>query len=256
MSPLQAILSKPHDEMTMSDYASVRSLSDADLCASLDSLILHELDCQRGKDSAALASSPDVCPYIIPNAFIYALDLYDPMLPQTTVLTVLRQSDDIVSFNLGDDYFTYALPLLWVHGNCQPEQLEAFLTEEGDNHRGKRIVFDLLGRLSCLAEENDIRERCRQVLRNVMHTYTGRIEAGQTVDRTDLSNLVTSSADAGIRDLESDITSLYASGNIDESICGDLDNTLFGLTHGACMDAPSTDSHHLFFAPPSPYRFT
>ena len=63
-----------------------------------------------------------------------------------------------------------------------------------------------------------------------------------------MSYIVYAAADAGLKDMETKIRYIYDNGMVDESYCGDWENTLFGLKDGAYMDEPITDSFQLFFS--------
>lgn len=129
-----------------------------------------------------------------------------------------------------------------------PEPLKDFLLEPGISHRGKEIVANMVGRLANLLHEEKNVENYRQVIRDVTDAYIKDYPEGKICDKQVMSYIVYAAADAGLKDMETKIRYIYDNGMVDESYCGDWENTLFGLKDGAYMDEPITDSFQLFFS--------
>ncbi len=256
---LEHILGKDFDLMTRRDFETVMSLPETSATRDFEHLVLRELGRQWGKSADELKNSPAVNANIIPNALIYSVEPGFDGVSYGLLLEILRQSDDIIDFNLppyqDDPDYPYAIPLLWIEGRRNPRPLKDFLLEEGIGHSGKRIVANMVGRLANLLTDDSHIEDYRQVIRDVLDAYIHDFPHGRICDRQVISYVVNAAADAGLQDLEGKISYIYQHGMVDESYCGDLDNTLFGLSEGAYMDEPVTDAFRLFFAAPTPYYF-
>ena len=65
------------------------------------------------------------------------------------VLDILRQTEDIINFNLPDyDGFTYILPMLSLMFEYKPQDIEKFMLEGGITVRGKQIMAEQLSRMA------------------------------------------------------------------------------------------------------------
>lgn len=191
------------------------------------------------------------------------------------------------------DDFNYALPVLWEQSS-RSAAIRSFLLEPTHNLHGKQIVADFAARVVCASDGEALRQQYRQIIRDVLAANTAHVDALQarsnksapdanavTPDsgpaaltdsasvpdfsaainapsaalRQMLSYMVNAAADAGLADLAPTVERLYALRIVDETICGPIDNALFGLHNPAYMDAPSTDPYHLLFAPTTEYSF-
>lgn len=246
------ILGKDFDLMTRRDYETIMALYD-DAADDFQSLVLQQIGHQWGKSSGQLAGDADVNANIISNALIYSAEPGFKGVSYELLLEVLRQSDDFIDFNLpytDEPEYPYAMPLLWTMGRYNPKPLKDFLLEGGIGHRGKQIVANMTGRLANLLADEDNIEEYRQVIRDVVDAYISDFPKGRITDRQVMAYIVRAAADAGLNDIEPQVRYIYANGMVDEDICGDLDNTLFGLRYGADMDVPVTSAFKLFFAEP------
>lgn len=274
---LSSILSKDYDLITRRDYETIMAMPEDETAIGLQTAVRRQLALQQGKTAEALAADPAVNGNVIPNALIFSLGFVDSDFVLPMVLDVLRQTDAIVDFNLhrghADD-FNYALPVLWEQSR-RSAAIRSFLLEPTPNLHGKQIVADFAARIVCASDDETLRHQYRQIIHDVLAAYTAQVVANHksaqvkkdvstatavsptvpAATRQLLSYIVNAAADAGLADLAPTIKHLYALHEVDETICGPIDNALFGLHNPAYMDAPSTDPFHLLFAPTTEYSF-
>lgn len=272
---LSAILSKDYDLITRRDYETIMAMPEDETAIGLQTAVRRQLDLQQGKTAEALAADTAVNGNVIPNALIFSLGFVDSDFVLPLVLDVLRQTDAIVDFNLhrghADD-FNYALPVLWEQSR-RSAAIRSFLLEPTHNLHGKQIVADFAARIVCASDDETLRHQYSQIIRDVLAAYTSQVVANHEptqraahdesaaptavspATRQLLSYIVNAAADAGLADLAPTVEHLYALHEVDETICGPIDNALFGLHNPAYMDAPSTDPFHLLFAPTTEYSF-
>lgn len=267
---LSSILSKDYDLITRRDYETIMAMREDETAIGLQTAVRRQLALQQGKTAEALAADPAVNGNVIPNALIFSLGFVDSDFVLPMVLDVLRQTDAIVDFNLhrghADD-FNYALPVLWEQSR-RSAAIRSFLLEPTPNLHGKQIVADFAARIVCASDDETLRHQYRQIIHDVLAAYTSQVaanheptqpqhdvSAASAATRQLLSYIVNAAADAGLADLAPTIEHLYALHEVDETICGPIDNALFGLHNPAYMDAPSTDPFHLLFAPTTEYSF-
>lgn len=248
---IEEILSKDFDLMTRRDYYTIMELVDEGFSSDLNNLVLREIGRQWGKTESELENDKTINLNIVSNALMYSVYPGVKGVSYETLLEVLRQSDDFINMNLpyvDGPYYPYAISLLWVYGCYNPEPLKDFLLEPGISHRGKEIVANMVGRLANLLHDEKDVENYRQVIRDVTDAYIKDYPEGKICDKQVMSYIVYAATDAGLKDMETKIRYIYDNGMVDESYCGDWENTLFGLKDGAYMDEPIADSFQLFFS--------
>lgn len=141
-------LSKDPLDITRREFDHLFDIPTEEFCADEEQLILWKLGKQWGKSAEQLESDTTVNHFIIRNTLItlsssYSFSSFD------VVLEVLRQSEDIINFNLPDyDGFTYILPMLSLMFEYKPQYLEKFMLEGGITVRGKQIVAEQLSRMA------------------------------------------------------------------------------------------------------------
>lgn len=105
-------LSKDPLDITRREFDHLFDIPTEEFCADEEQLILWELGKQWGKSAEQLESDTTVNHFIIRNTLITLLTSYS-FSSFDVVLEVLRQSEDIIRFNLPDyNGFTYILPIL------------------------------------------------------------------------------------------------------------------------------------------------
>lgn len=149
------------------------------------------------------------------------------------VLEILRQTEDIINFNLPDyDGFTYILPMLSLMFEYKPQYLEKFMLESGITVRGKQIVAEQLSRMaSDLNVGNEdhkkkIHEQLVSIFGNVMKAYISDYPASRLCDKQLVSYVVKAIVNARLGELSEQVKTVYEKDMIDKNICGDLDVNL------------------------------
>lgn len=253
---IEPIVSTGYYDMTKRAYMTMDELP-ADALSDLGQLILRELGRQWGRGLDELEESDDVSPDIIPNSLRYSACYSDGSSSFLGVLLeVMRQSDDILLFNFGDDHgYDSALPAAWRLCHARPSLLEPFLLEEGIGGLGKEIVCEWLGDIAVKTGSASVREECCRVFRDVLSAYEADYPRGLISDRRTLGCLLNSATFAGVDGIRDKIEDLYRRGMVDTEVCGSLDDLLWGSDRKGDMTLPPTDTYSLFFSAPTLFDY-
>ena len=222
-----------------------------------NNLILRELGRQQGKTLDELAVDKIVNPFIIRNTLVCLTTSYD-FNSFDLVLEILRQTEDIINFNLPDyDGFTYILPMLSLMFEYKSQYLEKFMLEGGITVRGKQIVAEQLSRMaSDLNVSNEdhkkkIHEQLVSIFGNVMEAYISDYPERRLCDKQLISHVVKAIVNAGLGELSEQVKTVYEKDMIDKNICGDLDVNLSIVQDNtpADMNYVETQPYPLMFLP-------
>ena len=254
---VEKILSKDPLDITLREMNYLYDLPLESFTEDENNLILRELGRQQGKTLDELAVDKIVNPFIIRNTLVCLTTSYD-FNSFDVVLEILRQTEDIINFNLPDyDGFTYILPMLSLMFEYKPQYLEKFMLEGGITVRGKRIVVEQLSRMaSDLNVGNEdhkkkIHEQLVSIFGNVMKAYISDYPASRLCDRQLVSYVVKAIVNAGIGELSEQVKTVYEKDMIDKNICGDLDVNLSIMQDNtpADMNYVETQPYPLMFLP-------
>lgn len=241
-----ATLSKDPLDITRREFEHLFDLPTEELCADEEKLILWELGSQWGKNIEQLKADNTVHPFIIRNSLITLLSSYSSSSFEV-VFEILRQSEDIINFNLPDyKGFTYILPMLSMIFEYQPELFEQFLLEEGLTDYSKRIVAELLARMGSENETNNdsynkrIHEELVDIFSMVLDTYIADYPIGKICDQYVISHVVKAVVNAGLMELSEQLKSVYSKDMVDKRICGELDINL-----SVTKDLGATDLNYI-----------
>lgn len=247
-------LSKDPVDITRRDFDHIQDLPLEELTSDEENLILWELGRQWGKDGRQLRRDTTVNPHVIRNTLITLLTSFDES-SFDIVLEILRQREDIISFNLPDyNGFTYILPMLSKIFECEPALFADFLLEEGITARGKQIVAEFLARIGCDSESSDgtydetyqakVHQKLVDIFGKVLDAYASDDAKPGICDKTVVSHTAKAVVRAGLTELSGQLQTLYTKGKIDPQICGDLDTTLSFMT-----DLGDTEANYIETSP-------
>lgn len=254
---VETILSKDPLDITHREMNYLYDLPLESFTEDENNLILRELGRQQGKTLDELAVDKIVNPFIIRNTLVCLTISYD-FNSFDVVLEILRQTEDIINFNLPDyDGFTYILPMLSLMFEYKPQYLENFMLEGGITVRGKRIVAEQLSRMaSDLNVGNEdhkkkIHEQLVSIFGNVMEAYISDYPENRLCDRQLVSHVVKAIVNAGLGELSEQVKTVYEKDMIDKNICGDLDINLSIMQDNtpADMNYVETQPYPLMFLP-------
>lgn len=254
---VETILSKDPLDITLREMNYLYDLPLESFTEDENNLILRELGRQQGKTLDELAVDKIVNPFIIRNTLVCLTTSYD-FNSFDVVLEILRQTEDIINFNLPDyDGFTYILPMLSLMFEYKPQYLEKFMLEGGITVRGKRIVGEQLSRMaSDLNVGNEdhrkkIREQLVSIFGNVMKAYISDYPASRLCDKQLVSYVVKAIVNAGLGELSEQVKTAYKKDMIDKNICGDLDVNLSIMQDNTPTDMNyvETQPYPLMFLP-------
>ena len=198
-----------------------------------------------------------VNPFIFRNTLVCLTTSYD-FNSFDVVLEILRQTEDIINFNLPDyDGFTYILPMLSLMFEYKPQYLEKFMLEGGITVRGKRIVAEQLSRMASdlnvgnEGHKKKIHEQLMSIFGNVMEAYISDYPVSRLCDRQLVSHVVKAIVNAGLGKLSEQVKTVYEKDMIDKNICGDLDVNLSIMKDNtpADMNYVETQPYPLMFLP-------
>ena len=250
-------LSKDPLDITRREFDHLFDIPTEEFCADEEQLILWELGKQWGKSAEQLESDTTVNHFIIRNTLITLLSSYS-FSSFDVVLEVLRQSEDIIRFNLPDyNGFTYILPILSIVFEYEPKQLELFLLEEGLTDYSKRIVADLLARMGCDTEtkteayNKKVHDELSGIFSRVLDVYISDYPTGSICDKYVVSHVVKAIVNAGLVELSDKIKIVYDNDMVDKQICGELHTNLSILKDlgSADMNYIETNLYALMFIP-------
>ena len=254
---VETILSKDPLDITPREMNYLYDLPLESFTEDENNLILRELGRQQGKTLDELAVDKIVNPFIIRNTLVCLTTSYD-FNSFDVVLEILRQTEDIINFNLPDyDGFTYILPMLSLMFEYKPQYLEKFMLEGGITVRGKRIVAEQLSRMaSDLNVGNEdhkkkIREQLVSIFGSVMEAYISDYHESRLCNRQLVSHVVKAIVNAGLGELSEQVKTVYEKDMIDKNICGDLDVNLSIIQDNtpADMNYVETQPYPLMFLP-------
>lgn len=250
-------LSKDPLDITRREFDHLFDIPTEEFCADEEQLILWELGKQWGKSAEQLDSDTTVNHFIIRNTLITLLTSYS-FSSFDVVLEVLRQSEDIIRFNLPDyNGFTYILPILSIVFEYEPKQLEQFLLEEGLTDYSKRIVADLLARMGCDTEtrteayNKKVHDELSGIFSSVLDAYISDYPTGNICDKYVVSHVVKAIVNAGLVELSDKIKIVYDNDMVDKQISGELHTNLSILKDlgSADMNYIETNLYALMFIP-------
>ena len=254
---VETILSKDSLDITLREMNYLYDLPLESFTEDENNLILRELGRQQGKTLDELAVDKIVNPFIIRNTLVCLTTSYD-FKSFNVVLEILRQTEDIINFNLPDyDGFTYILPMLSLMFEYKPQYLEKFMLEGGITVRGKRIVAEQLSRMASdinVGNEDHkkkIREQLVSIFGNVMKAYISDYPESRLCDKQLVSYVVKAIVNAGLGELSEQVKIAYGKDMIDKNICGDLDVNLSIIQNNtpADMNYVETQPYPLMFLP-------
>ena len=254
---VETILSKDPLDITLREMNYLYDLPLESFTEDENNLILRELGRQQGKTLDELAVDKIVNPFIIRNTLVCLTTSYD-FNSFDEVLEILRQTKDIINFNLPDyDGFTYILPMLSLMFEYKSQYLEKFMLEGGITVRGKRIVAEQLSRMaSDLNVGNEdhkkkIHEQLVSIFGNVMKAYISDDPVSRLCDKQLVSYVVKAIVNAGLGELSEQVKTVYEKDMIDKNICGDLDVNLSIIQDNtpADMNYVETQPYPLMFLP-------
>lgn len=254
---VETILSKDPLDITLREMNHLYDLPLESFTEDENNLILRELGRQQGKTLDELAVDKIVNPFIIRNTLVCLTTSYD-FNSFDVVLEILRQTEDIINFNLPDyDGFTYILPMLSLMFEYKPQYLEKFMLEGGITVRGKRIVAEQLSRMaSDLNVDNEdhkkkIHEQLVSIFGNVMKAYISDYSERRLCDKQLVSYVVKAIVNAGLGELSEQVKTVYEKDMIDKNICGDLDVNISIMQDNtpADMNYVETQPYPLMFLP-------
>ena len=254
---VETILSKDPLDITLREMNHLYDLPLESFTEDENNLILRELGRQQGKTLDELAVDKIVNPFIIRNTLVCLTTSYD-FNSFDVVLEILRQTEDIINFNLPDyDGFTYILPMLSLMFEYKPQYLEKFMLEGGITVRGKRIVAEQLSRMASdinVGNEDHkkkIREQLVSIFGNVMKAYISDYPESRLCDKQLVSYVVKAIVNAGLGELSEQVKIAYGKDMIDKNICGDLDVNLSIMQDNtpADMNYVETQPYPLMFLP-------
>ena len=254
---VETILSKDPLDITLREMNHLYDLPLESFTEDENNLILRELGGQQGKTLDELAVDKIANPFIIRNTLVCLTTSYD-FISFDVVLEILRQTEDIINFNLPDyDGFTYILPMLSLMFEYKPQYLEKFMLEGGITVRGKQIVAEQLSRMaSDLNVGNEdhkkkIREQLVSIFGNVMKAYISDYPASRLCDKQIVSYVVKAIVNAGLGEMSEQVKTVYEKDMIDKNICGDLDVNLSIMQDNtpADMNYIETQPYPLMFLP-------
>lgn len=261
---IESIVSMEMPDMTRRAYTYMAELP-SDALHDLEELILREIDRQQGKDTAQLLRDTSVNHNIIPNAFRFST-LYTPMTTGTefpqVAMEVLRQKDDVIDFNLGDNHGRDSIfPAMWRFCCDNPERLKPFLMEPlTAGVRGKEIAIEWLGAVCAAAKHRAtedsgdtkaaaIKGECNKIFCEVLQAYMDDFQRGEIRKKEIISILMGEAGAAGADSVRQFIPKLYQCGMIDEDICGTQEDLAWSFTLGWEPSLPELNTYSLFFSP-------
>lgn len=254
---VETILSKDPLDITLREMNHLYDLPLESFTEDENNLILRELGRQQGKTLDELAVDKIVNPFIIRNTLVCLTTSYD-FNSFDVVLEILRQTEDIINFNLPDyDGFTYILPMLSLMFEYKPQYLEKFMLEGGITVRGKRIVAEQLSRMASdfnvgnEGHKKKIREQLVSIFGNVMKAYISDYSERRLCDKQLVSYVVKAIVNAGLGELSEQVKTVYEKDMIDKNICGDLDVNISIMQDNtpADMNYVETQPYPLMFLP-------
>lgn len=254
---VETILSKDPLDITLREMNQLYDLPLESFTEDENNLILRELGRQQGKTLDELAVDKTVNPFIIRNTLVCLTTSYD-FNSFDVVLEILRQTEDIINFNLPNyDGFTYILPMLSLMFEYKPQYLEKFMLEEGITVRGKQIVAEQLSRAVsdfdvCNEDKKKkIHAQLVSIFGNILDAYISDCPTGRLCDRQVVSHVVKAIVNAGLGELSEQVKTVYEKNMIDKAICGDLDANLSFMKDKvpADMNYVETQPYPLMFLP-------
>lgn len=238
---IESILSKNPIDITRREFDSIIEMGPDEITKDEENLILREIGRQFGKNTEQLKADETANPYFIHNILITLMTTYEKS-SFDVVLEILRQSEDIINFDLPDyKGFTYIQPMLTNIFEYEPKMLEGFMLEEGISVRGKQIVAEFLSRMISQKEyaneelRNTIRKRLVTIFGNILKAYIADNQSGKICDKEVVSYVVKAIVNLGLKELSDQLKSVYDKEMVDQQMCGNLDlniSVMKELGHG------------------------
>lgn len=254
---VETILSEDPLNITLREMNHLYDLPLESFTEDENNLILRELGRQQGKNLDELAEDKSVNPFIIRNTLVCLTTSYD-FGSFDAVLEILRQTEDIINFNLPNyDGFTYIFPMLSLMFEYKPQCLEKFMLDDGITVRGKQIVAEQLSRAVsdfdvCNEDKKKmIHAQLVSIFGNILDAYISDCPTGRLCDRQVVSHVVKAIVNTGLGELSEQVKTAYEKNMIDKAICGDLDVNFSFMKDNvpADMNYVETQPYPLMFLP-------
>ena len=214
------ILQKDTSDITNKELSKVLSLPQETLREDLHSLILQELGKQYGASKEKLQEDDTLNWWIIGNSIMCLCDVGTQEDSLPVVLEVMRQNSDVLDFNIGDMSDLFITSVIWNLCKDEPTALLPFLLEEGLSSWGKS---DVIVALQTIGEHySKSRQAVVDVFRTLFIAYTEDLPQRKICDGGLVGTLATAVVSMGAKELLPLIEEAYATGLVDEMVCGDI----------------------------------
>ncbi|MBR2167408.1 MAG: hypothetical protein IJ920_03655 [Paludibacteraceae bacterium] len=195
----------------------------------LHSLILQELGKQYSAPKEQLQEDDTLNWWIIGNALMCLCDVATREVSLPVVLEVLRQNEDVLYYNLGDMSDLLIVPVLWNLCKDDPMVLTPYLLEEGLSPWGKN---DVIVALQTIGEHYaKSRPAVIDVFRTLYEAYTKDLPQRKICDGNIVGMLSVAAVSLGAKELLPLIEEAYATGLVDEDVCGDIASIQSDILH-------------------------
>lgn len=254
---IETVFTKDSLDITRREFDSITDLDPDEITKEEENLILRELGRQFGRNAEQLKTDNAVNPFIIRNTLVSLMTSYD-ISSFDVVMEILRQSEDIINFNLTDYLgFTYIQPMLTNIFEYRPQMLVDFMLEEGVSVRGKQIVAEFLSRMlsqnECASEQllDEIHKRLVGMFTTILKSYIADYPSGKICDKDVASHVVKAIVNLGLTELSGLLKAVYDKDMINKEICGNLDLNLSFMKEVGSVDMNfiETEVYPLMFIP-------
>ncbi len=214
------VLQKDTREITDKELRKVLALPQETLREDLHQLILQELGKQYGASQERLQEDDTLNWWIIGNSMMCLCDVGTKEATLPVVLEVLRQNGDVLDFNFGDMTDLFITSVIWNLCKDEPAALLPFLLEEGLSTWGKNDVIVALQNIGEHYPKS--RQAVIDIFRTLFMAYTKDLPQRKICDGNMVGMLTAAVVSMEAKELLPLIEEAYATGLVDEMVCGDI----------------------------------
>lgn len=220
---IETIITKGTQDYTQADIDLLLSLPADTLREDLHQLVLYELGKQYGKTNAQLGDKRTNANWnTIGNSFIFLTNVGTLSGTLPVLLEFLRQNDDVVYFNEGDCGQILVKPLVYKFLMEDPICFKSFLLEKGLSASAKNEILEYIAEIAC--DEPLIRKPILEMMHEVLQKYRSDLPYRTMCDGTVMAFAIDIPARLNAVDFLPFIEDIYATGMVNESVEGNIDD--------------------------------
>ena len=224
-----SILYKKTEDISSAEMRKVLSLPSDRLREDLHNIILYEIGLYHDYVQAGGKNDTMLHWPLMGNAMMFLVNVGTKEESLPIVLEILRQDDDFSDYYFSDIVSTFVNPLLWLYCKDEPTILMPYLLEKGLSTWMKAEALGMLQNIGIHCPEQ--RKIVCTMARDLFPIYKADLPKRELCDGVVAAFLVGIAVGIGATELLPQIEEIYATGLVDESVEGDINEVRKEISH-------------------------